>query len=121
MAVWGADGAWVGTIGAGEGAGEGQLKQPVSVAVDGGGLVLVGEWGNARVSVFREEEGEGGRHAFVRCLGGADAFGRGAYLGLGLDAATGAIAVYSDEKKTAWVQAGPGAPLALPAAAGTAS
>ena len=48
-------------------------------------------------------------------------FGADAILGLGLDAATGAIAVYSDEKKTAWVQAGPGAPLALPAAAGTAS
>jgi len=83
------------------------------VAVDGGGLVLVGEWGNARVSVFREEEGEGGRHAFVRCLGGADVFGA--------DAATGAIAVYSDAKGTAWVQAGPGAPLALPPAAATAS
>jgi hypothetical protein len=30
------------------------------------------------------------------------------------------VAVYSQAKKAAWVQAGPGAPLALPAA-GTAS
>jgi len=120
IAIWDENGVWVGTIGAGKGAGEGQLKDPSSVAVDGSsGLVLVGEAGNSRVSVFRE--GEGGRYTFVRCLGGPGVFGAGAYLALAVDAATGAIAVYCDNNKTAWVQAGPGAPLALPAAAGTAS
>jgi hypothetical protein len=105
IAIWDENGVWVGTIGAGQGAGEGQLRYPTSVAVDGSsGLVLVGEkgrWCWSRVSVFRE--GEGGRYTFVRCLGGPGVFGAGAYPALAVDAATGAIAVYCDQKKTAWV------------------
>jgi hypothetical protein len=92
-------GAWVGTIGEGMGTGPGQLTKPVSVAADGAGLVFVGEEGNARVSVFREVSGE-----FVCWLGGPAVFGKGAYPGLGIDDTTGAIAIYSGVKATAWVQ-----------------
>ena len=93
-------GAWVGVLGGGAGgAGRGELRRPASVAADKDGLVFVGEEGNARVSVFREDTG-----AFVCWLGGPQVWGAGAYPGLGLDAATGAIAIYSGARATAWVQ-----------------
>jgi hypothetical protein len=92
-------GEWVGTFGEGEGAGPGQLMKPVSVVADAAGLIFVGEEGNSRVSVFREDSGD-----FVCWLGGEAVFGKAAFPGLGLDPSTGAIAIYSGVKATVWVQ-----------------
>jgi DNA-binding beta-propeller fold protein YncE len=98
VAVWTEDGQWVGTIGEGQGDGAGQLSGPTSVEADAAGLVLVGEGGNGRVSVFREEGG-----AFVCWLGGPAALGEpnaSGYIGLAVDARTGALAVCSSEMPT---------------------
>ena len=38
-----------------KGEGEGELKQPVGVAIDSGNVVYVSEWGNNRVSMFSSD------------------------------------------------------------------
>ena len=59
-----ADGAHIRTIGS-QGSGPGQFCTPTGVAVDGGGNIVVAEFGNNRVQVLTAD----GRH--VRTLGGA--------------------------------------------------
>ena len=54
ISIFTLDGNYVGKFGT-QGTGRGQLDEPVGIATDTCGFILVSEWGNNRVSIFNKD------------------------------------------------------------------